>query len=42
MTFGAGGHTKEILKNCPNSVVYTMDRDPFAIELATNLNFKYP
>ena len=42
MTFGAGGHTKEILNNCPSSIVYTLDRDPFAYELAKKLNTLYP
>jgi 16S rRNA C1402 N4-methylase RsmH len=42
MTFGAGGHTKTILEKNPNSIVYTLDRDPFAFNLAKNLSLEYP
>eukprot|EP01135_Chromosphaera_perkinsii_P000186 Nk52_evm7s39 gene=Nk52_evmTU7s39 len=36
-TFGAGGHTKEILDMHPKNKVYALDRDPFAIDLAKKL-----
>ena len=42
LTFGAGGHTEEILKSNPNSIVYASDRDPFAFELAKTMSQKYP
>jgi 16S rRNA C1402 N4-methylase RsmH len=42
MTFGAGGHTKAILEKNPNSIVYTLDRDPFAYNLAKQLKEKFP
>ncbi len=42
MTFGAGGHTTSILEKNPNSIVYTLDRDPFAYKLAKQLSQKYP
>jgi receptor-type tyrosine-protein phosphatase gamma len=42
MTFGAGGHTKSILEKNPNSIVYTLDRDPFAYNIATQLSQEYP
>lgn len=34
MTFGAGGHTKQLLKSSKDIVVYALDRDPTAYELA--------
>lgn len=34
MTFGAGGHSKELLNFCTDLTVYGLDRDPFAYELA--------
>lgn len=42
MTFGAGGHTSAILESNPNSKIYVLDRDPFAIDLAHKLNSQYP
>ena len=41
MTFGAGGHTKELLNKSPNSTVYALDRDPYANELAQKLSLEY-
>ena len=41
MTFGAGGHTKEILNKSPNSILYALDRDPFAYDLANKLSLDY-
>ncbi|KAK2184252.1 hypothetical protein NP493_273g00007 [Ridgeia piscesae] len=37
MTFGAGGHTKALLKECPGIRVFGLDRDPLAHNLATQL-----
>lgn len=37
MTFGAGGHTRKLLSSCNNATVYTLDRDPFAYDLAIKL-----
>ena len=37
LTFGAGGHTKELLKAFPYCTVYALDRDNRAIELANKL-----
>jgi len=34
MTFGAGGHTKQLLNSSEDVVVYALDRDPVAYELA--------
>jgi len=34
LTFGAGGHTKHLLKSAKNITVYALDRDPVAYELA--------
>lgn len=42
MTFGAGGHTKEILKVAPNAKVIALDRDPTAHQMALDLAKKYP
>ena len=41
MTFGAGGHTEEILTKKTDSIVYALDRDPFAFQLANKLSLKY-
>jgi len=38
MTFGAGGHTKCLLKLCPDVTVYALDRDPLAYGIAQNLS----
>ncbi|XP_039267213.2 12S rRNA N(4)-cytidine methyltransferase METTL15-like [Styela clava] len=37
MTFGAGGHTKAILENCPDCKIIALDRDPYANSLAQQL-----
>jgi len=42
MTFGAGGHTRKILQNCSNSKVLCLDRDPIALQYATELAEQYP
>lgn len=42
MTFGAGGHTSAILEKNPKSIVYALDRDVEAFELAKKLALKYP
>lgn len=42
MTFGAGGHTRGILDRLENSIVYAIDRDETAIELAHQMAKEYP
>ncbi|XP_030373653.1 probable methyltransferase-like protein 15 homolog [Scaptodrosophila lebanonensis] len=42
MTFGAGGHTRCLLDACPDLIVYALDRDPVAYELAQRLKEDYP
>ncbi|XP_055586523.1 probable methyltransferase-like protein 15 homolog [Uranotaenia lowii] len=42
MTFGAGGHTKEILKAAPEAKIIALDRDPIAHRIATDLASCYP
>lgn len=42
MTFGAGGHTKEILKTVPGVKVLALDRDPTAFGYARELQELYP
>lgn len=42
MTFGAGGHSKQILATAPNIKLITLDRDPLAYEYANELAEKYP
>lgn len=42
MTFGAGGHTREILKVAPNAKIIALDRDPVAHEMALALSKQYP
>ena len=37
MTFGGGGHTKALLKVCPDLVIYALDRDPVAHNNAKEL-----
>ena len=41
LTFGAGGHTEEILKRYPCSKVFALDRDAYAIGIAKRLEEKY-
>ncbi|XP_067655165.1 probable methyltransferase-like protein 15 homolog [Haliotis asinina] len=38
MTFGGGGHTREIISQAQNARVFTLDRDPVAFEMATQLS----
>ncbi|XP_063145613.1 12S rRNA N4-methylcytidine (m4C) methyltransferase [Candoia aspera] len=42
MTFGAGGHTKAILRKAKDIKIYALDRDPTAYELAQHLSESYP
>ena len=42
MTFGAGGHSKEILKAVPDVKIFAVDRDEVAIKFAKDLAEKYP
>lgn len=42
MTFGAGGHTERILQENDTVVVYCLDRDPTACNLAKQLSKRYP
>ena len=42
MTFGAGGHSTAILEKNPNSIVFALDRDPKAFDLAKKQSLKYP
>lgn len=42
MTFGAGGHTKRILDQSPNTTVIALDRDQDAYELAMDMKADYP
>jgi 16S rRNA (cytosine1402-N4)-methyltransferase len=41
-TFGAGGHTKEILSRIPGSRVIVLDADPNAVARAQALALEYP
>ena len=41
MTFGAGGHTREILDRNPGSRVFALDRDPMAFNLAQKFKSNY-
>ncbi|XP_046379687.2 probable methyltransferase-like protein 15 homolog isoform X1 [Haliotis rufescens] len=38
MTFGGGGHTREIISRAQNARVFALDRDPVAFEMATQLS----
>ncbi|CAF1155851.1 unnamed protein product [Rotaria sordida] len=42
LTFGAGGHTKGLLNRNEKSIVYALDRDQNAIELAYEMAKEYP
>jgi len=42
MTFGAGGHTRELLKSSKDIKVFGLDRDPVAYELGQKLAEEYP
>ncbi len=42
LTFGAGGHTKGLLNRNEKSIVYALDRDQYAIELAREMAKEYP
>ena len=41
-TFGAGGHTKEILSRHPSGRVIALDADPAAVARAVELSNRYP
>ena len=41
MTFGAGGHTSQLLEQHPDIKVYALDRDPVAYNLAKDMSTKY-
>lgn len=42
MTFGAGGHTKQLLNSHESIKVFALDRDPVAYELACSMSEQYP
>ncbi|CAF3094853.1 unnamed protein product [Rotaria sp. Silwood2] len=42
LTFGAGGHTKGLLNRNEKSIIYALDRDQKAIELAHEMAKEYP
>ncbi|XP_078034535.1 putative methyltransferase-like protein 15 homolog [Augochlora pura] len=42
MTFGAGGHSLNILETFPEVKIFALDRDPVAHEFAHKLSEKYP
>lgn len=42
MTFGAGGHTRALLDNIPDSHIYALDRDPLAYKIACDLAVERP
>lgn len=41
MTFGAGGHTSQLLDNYQDIKVFALDRDPIAHDLAKSMSDKY-
>lgn len=41
MTFGAGGHTERILQENNTTIVFCLDRDPIAFEMAQQLSECY-
>ncbi|XP_043915623.1 12S rRNA N4-methylcytidine (m4C) methyltransferase [Protopterus annectens] len=41
MTFGAGGHTEAILQRAQDILIYALDRDPTAVQIAHYLSEKY-
>ncbi|XP_058457104.1 probable methyltransferase-like protein 15 homolog [Malaya genurostris] len=42
MTFGAGGHTQEILRSAPKAKIIALDRDPVAHEMAHTMSELFP
>ncbi|GBP13650.1 Probable methyltransferase-like protein 15 homolog [Eumeta japonica] len=42
MTFGAGGHTSQLLEQHPEVKVFALDRDPVAYGLAKTMSLKVP
>lgn len=42
MTFGAGGHSTQILETVPDVKIFALDRDQVAIKFAKQLSKKYP
>ncbi|XP_053964368.1 probable methyltransferase-like protein 15 homolog [Anastrepha ludens] len=42
MTFGAGGHTRQLLEKHDDIKVFALDRDPIAYELARSISEEYP
>ncbi|UJR13922.1 hypothetical protein I4U23_000927 [Adineta vaga] len=42
LTFGAGGHTRGLLNQNDKSIVYALDQDQYAIELAQEMAKEYP
>lgn len=42
MTFGAGGHTRQLLRSASDVHVVTLDRDAAAYQLACELQLEYP
>lgn len=42
MTFGAGGHTKQLLDSLPSLKIFALDRDPVAYEKANQMQESYP
>ncbi|XP_066151778.1 probable methyltransferase-like protein 15 homolog [Euwallacea fornicatus] len=42
MTFGSGGHSRQILKSEPSVKILAVDRDPLALSYATELAEEFP